>query len=269
MNNVAYHYRIDIEIYLKQPIIKIIMLQRITLFSFLLLSLISVTSHAQTLRMVSSHWPPYIDNTLAEQGLAAELVTKALQKKGYASTLAMDSWPRALEGVQIGVFDATCAIWKSPERERDLLFSEPFIDNNISFLKKKNTKADYQQLSDLKGFIIGVLRGYAYNDEFTHSSGLMKVPANYMIQNLQKLNQDSIDLVVGDTRVVQHALKQYLPKQVNAFEFISPPLEIKGLYFAVSKGNKDATTIIADFNTAINEMKLDGSYQEITSKYKH
>jgi hypothetical protein len=31
-----------------------------------------------------------------------------------------DSWSRALEGVEIGVFDATCAIWKTPEREQGL-----------------------------------------------------------------------------------------------------------------------------------------------------
>ena len=94
-------------------------------------------SAAPALNIVSSQWPPYVDSTLPEQGLAVALVNKALQRKGYTSTLHIDNWQRALEGVQIGVFDATCAIWKTAEREQDLLFSQPYLRNKISFIKKK------------------------------------------------------------------------------------------------------------------------------------
>jgi len=238
-------------------------------FCFLLLSSLTQANETRTLRMVSNQWPPYVDSSLAEQGLAIEIVTKALQKKGYQPTLTIDNWPRALEGVAIGVFDATCAIWKTPEREQDLLFSEPYLKNKISFLKKKGLSIDYQQLSDLKGFIIGVLRSYAYNDEFTQSHGLMKVPENYVIQNLQKLNQGAIELTLGDELVINHALKQYLPKQMHTFEFLSPALAYKDLYFAVSKSNKNAQAIIDDFNTALKEMQQDGSYDQIISHYQH
>jgi len=236
---------------------------------FLLLSSLVQANETQTLRMVSNQWPPYVDSSLVGQGLAIEIVTKALQKKGYQSTLTIDSWPRALEGVEIGVFDATCAIWKTPEREQDLLFSEPYLKNKISFLKKKNLSINYHQLSDLQGFIIGVLRGYAYNDEFTQSRGLMKVPENYVIQNLQKLNQGAIELTLGDERVINHVLKQYLPKQMHTFEFLSPALAYKDLYFAVSKSNKNAQVIIDDFNAALKEMQQDGSYDQIISHYQH
>jgi len=239
------------------------------LLYFLLASSLSQANDTQPIRLVSNQWPPYVDSSLAGQGLAIEIVTKALQKKGYQSTLTIDSWPRALEGVEIGVFDATCAIWKTPEREQDLLFSEPYLKNKISFLKKKSLSIDYQQLSDLKGFIIGVLRDYAYNDEFTQSRELMKVPENYLIQNLQKLNQDEIELTLDDELVIHSALKQYLPKQMNTFEFLSPPLAYKDLYLAVSKSNKNAQTIIDDFNSALKEMQQDGSYDQIISHYQY
>lgn len=140
---------------------------------------------ANNINIVSSQWPPYVDDSLPGKGLAFELVNQALQRKGYQPRLNIDSWPRALEGVQIGVFDATCAIWKTAAREHDLLFSQPYLTNKISFIKKKSLKIEYTQLSDLKGFIIGTVRDYAYNDAFNRTRALMKVPDNFIIQNLQ------------------------------------------------------------------------------------
>ena len=57
--------------------------------------------------------------------------------------------------------------------------------------------------------------------------------------------------------------------QANSFEFLTPPLDNKQLYLAVSKSNKSAQTIIDDFNQAIKEMKQDGSYNQIVSKYQY
>lgn len=245
------------------------MTYRPVLLLFLLLNLVVQACPAQTISMVSNQWPPYVDDAAPEKGLAVELVTKALQRKGYQSRLHIDSWQRALEGVQIGVFDATCAIWKTVKREQTLLFSEPYLTNKISFIKKKSLTVDYTHFTDLTGFIIGTLRDYAYDEKFTQSRALIKIPANHIIQNLQKLNQGSIDLTVGDERAIKYALQQYLPRHANSFEFLAPPLAYKKLYLAVSKSNKAAQTIIDDFNQAINEMKQDGSYDQIISKYQY
>ena len=131
------------------------MTYRPALLLFLLLNLFVQTCSAQTtINMVTNQWPPYVDDAAPEKGLAVELVSKALQRKGYQSRLHIDSWPRALEGVKIGVFDATCAIWKTAERERDLLFSDPYLNNKVSFIKKKSLLVEYAHFTDLTGFII-------------------------------------------------------------------------------------------------------------------
>ena len=217
--------------------------------------------------MVGDQWPPYVDNTAAKKGLAIELVTTALQRKGYQSSLRIDNWQRALEGVQIGVLDIACAIWKTTEREQYLLFSEPYLDNKISFLKKKTLDVDYKNFNDLTGFIIGVQRGYAYDEAFNRSRALMKIPANHLIQNLQQLNQGRIDLTVGDERAINYTLQKFLPKHADTFEFLRPALAHKKLYIAVSKTNKNAQKIIDDFNAAIKEMQQDGSYDQIINQY--
>ncbi|NOQ64272.1 MAG: transporter substrate-binding domain-containing protein [Methyloprofundus sp.] len=217
--------------------------------------------------MVADQWPPYIDNNAAHKGLAAELVIAALQRKGYQSNLRIDNWQRALEGVQIGIYDIACAIWKTTAREQDLLFSQPYLENKISFIKKKGLKVNYQHFTDLTDFIIGVQRGYAYDEAFMRSRALLKVPANHLIQNLQKLSQGSIDLTVGDQRAIKFSLQQFMPTHANEFEFLEPPLAQKKLYIAVSKTNPAAQTIINDFNLAIKEMQQDGSYAKILNQY--
>lgn len=228
---------------------------------------VSPICSAQTINIVSSQWSPYVDSSMPERGLAVELVTKALERKGYKSTLSIDSWRRALDGVQLGVFDASCAIWKTADREQHLLYSEPYLENKISFIKKKSLQLNYQQLDDLKGYMIGVVSDYAYGEEFTQSRELIKIPANHIIQNLQKLASGSIEITLGDERAINYKLQQFFPVEVSSFEFIEPPLTYKDLYFAVSKANKSAPKIISDFNQSIEEMKQDGSYDQIVNKY--
>ncbi len=238
------------------------------LFTLLLMCFMPLVI-AQPIKIASNQWPPYVDNAAPEKGLAVELVFKALQKKGYQPSLHIDNWRRALEGVELGVFDASCATWKTAEREQNLLFSEAYLDNKISFIKKKTLSIDYSQLNDLTGYIIGIIPDYAYSEQFNRSRALIKIPANHLIQNLQKLNQGTIDLTLDDERTIKYTLQQYLPTHTGSFEFLTPPLAIKKLYLAVSKENKAAQTIINDFNQAIKEMQLDGSYAQIVNKYPH
>ncbi|WP_428353028.1 substrate-binding periplasmic protein [Methyloprofundus sp.] len=200
----------------------------------LLLNLFISTCAAQAISIVSSQWPPYVDDSLPEKGLAVELVNKALQRKGYQPTLHIYNWQRALEGVEIGVFDATCAIWKTAERERNLMYSKPYLTNTISFIKKKSTPVEYHGLADLQGLVIGVVRDYAYDENFNKSRRLIKIPANFSVQNLQKLNNGTIDLTLGDERAINYTLEKFLPTHVNAFEFVKPALTFKKLYLQTS-----------------------------------
>ena len=48
---------------------------------------------------------------------------------------------------------------------------------------------------------------------------------------------------------------------------LSRPLQRRALRLGVSRFNEDAETIIANFNQAIEEMKEDGSYDEIIRRH--
>lgn len=233
----------------------------------LLAVIISYNGYAENITVVVNSWPPYVDKTLPGKGLAMQIVTAAMQRKGYQTKVAIETWDRALEGLNVGVYDVIGAIWKIPQREQTMLFSEPYLVNQIKFFKKKSTPVSFQSLDDLSGYLIGTVRNYAYDDAFVQSEKLLKIPANHIIQNLLKLREGQIDLAVGDERAISYELNQYMHGQAQDYDFLPKQLAEQGLHIAASKQNPAAKKIIAAFNQAIHEMQADGSLQKILDNY--
>lgn len=229
--------------------------------------MVSLKVAAESLGLVGNSWPPYVDKNQDTKGLSMEVVATALQLKGYQTRANIETWPRVLEGVEIGVYDVVVAIWKTPERQRKLLFSTPYLANQIKFIKMKNTEAKYQSLEDLTGYLIGVVKDYAYDDAFLESQILIRVPQNHIVQNLLKLTQGEIDLTLGDERAIRYEINHYMRGYAPQLEFLSKPLSQRSLHIAVSKQNPNAKRIVADFNQAIAKMIKDGSFDAIVKKY--
>jgi polar amino acid transport system substrate-binding protein len=226
-------------------------------------SFFSSLEAADNLAVAANTWPPYVEKNLPGNGLALQIVSKALQRKGYQVSIHIESWPRTLEGLEVGLFDLIGAIWKTREREKIILFSEPYLLNQIKFIKKKSLHMNYQNLDDLRGYLIGVVNNYAYDETFLNSKKIIKLPQNYIIQNLQKLANGDIDLTLGDQRAIRYEINQYMPRRTEQFDFLAKPLSSRGLRIGVSIQNRNAEKIITDFNQAIKEMRADGSLATI------
>jgi len=224
---------------------------------------------ADNLSMVVNTWPPYASRDLPDNGLAVELVRTALQRKGHQINLHYETWPRALEGLEIGIFDIVGAVWKTKEREKQILFSEPYLINQVKFLKRKKDTIKFTNLEDLTGYFIGIVKDYAYQDEFVNSRRHIKLPQNHIIQNLQRLLQGDIDLTLGDERAIVYEIKKYMPNRMKELEFLDKPLSRRPLYIGVSRQNPQAEKIISEFNQAIEKMRQDGSYQRIVQKFTY
>ncbi len=238
------------------------------LIRFLIWGWFAANVQAEPLGIVGSSWPPYIDKSQQSKGMAMEIVTVALQRRGYQTRISIETWPRALEGVEIGVYDLVAAIWKTREREKTLFFSQPYLANQIKFIKNKDTEVQYRTLEDLKGLLIGTVRNYAYDKDFLETQDLIKIPQNHIIQNLLKLTQGEIDLTLGDEKAIRYEIHQYMKGNEQQLEFLNKPLSKRNLRIAVNKNNPTAKKIVDDFNQAIAKMKADGTLAEIINKYQ-
>ncbi len=222
---------------------------------------------AEALQVTGSLWTPYMDDQLPNGGLATDLVRTALARAGYEVEPNIEGWSRAYQGTAVGVYDAVAAVWQNDQRSEDLLFSEPYLMNDIVLLARKGVLIDYANLSDLAGYRIGVVRGYAYEDAFDRSMNLNRVTNYYLIQNLLLLRKGKLEVIVGDKWSIFYQISRYMPDDLEEFRLLPKPLARRALRFGVSRQNPEAALIIDRFNQAIAGMKQDGSYEDIVRKH--
>jgi ABC-type amino acid transport substrate-binding protein len=84
--------------------------------------------------------------------------------------------------------------------------------------------------------------------------------------NLNKLLKKRVDLVVCDKYVGLYTLKKELPNQVDALEFMSPPLEDKALYLCISKKAVNRDLKLKAFNDGLKKLKDSGKVDAIRKK---
>jgi polar amino acid transport system substrate-binding protein len=222
---------------------------------------------AEPLKLVTNTWSPYVDKNLPGQGLAIELVMHILRHAGYEPTLTIETWPRAMEGAKIGVYDAIAAAWVTEERERDYLYSLPYLNNWLRVVGMKSRPLDQRTLNELAGFRLGIVTDYAYGVDFDAIEGVQLVRENHLIQNLLNLSNGRVDFVVGDERAIRSEINAYLPDRRAEFGFLEIELPVRSLYLAVSRQSPIAEALVKRFNDALVATRNDGSYERILAEW--
>lgn len=222
---------------------------------------------ATTLKVAGSIWPPYVDDQLPEGGLAVDLVRTALARAGYDVAPELEAWSRAYEGVAVGVYDVAAAVWQTEARKEVLLFSEPYLLNDVILLIRRGEPIEFRALADLYGHPIGVVRGYAYDEAFDADPNLIRVANAHLLQNLLQLSHGKVDIVVGDKWSIVQQISSYMPDALKDFEVLPKPLARRALRIGVSRQNPNAPEIVAAFDAAIAGMKKDGTYDAIVKKH--
>lgn len=220
------------------------------------------------LSIVAKEEAPYIGNDLPGQGLSVDIISTVLNRAGYKTNINFETWPRTYEGALIGIYDVIGSIWQTKEREKDFVFSKPYLFHEIKFIKRKaDAEIKFNHLDDLQGLIIGTLKNYAYRGDFTQSKLIIKLQQNHLIQNLLFLTQDRIDMTLGDIRKIRFEINKYMKNSMKKLEFLPQALSIRGVHIAVSKSNPKHAEIISKFNEALESIKKDGTYDAIIKKH--
>lgn len=221
---------------------------------------------AEQLRLNASPWPPYVDKGAQGYGFATVVVSQALKRAGYDTTTTIHSWSSVLESTRAGDHDVISSIWQTPERADWLAFSKPYISNEISFVKRADSTARFKGRDDLVGKTIGVVSDYAYSDQPYDTTGIDIVLAGSVAENIAQLRAGKIDLVLADRRVALYEINERAA--ARSFDVLPNPLLERGLRIAVPKDREDHAEIIAAFESAIAEMREDGSFNAILARFR-
>jgi len=229
----------------------------------------ALPARSESLKLVANYWEPFTGESLDHWGAATDLVSSALAREGYGTSIHIEPWTRALDDVYKGRFDGLVAVWRTEERAAHLLFSAPYFTNHLVLVARRDRHFKVASLDDLTGLTVGIGRGYDYSDAFMKADNFIKEPATTAEQNLKKLSSGRIDLAVEDACIARYVMKQSgqgfdLEREL---EILSPPLDDIPLYFGIGNTAPGAQEIIDAFNRGLASMKQDGSYGALLARH--
>jgi polar amino acid transport system substrate-binding protein len=238
--------------------------QRCCLFVILALA---PCAWSANLRLVADLWPPYVDASVPGGGLATRVVTAALVRAGYTTSLEQVPWARAVQGIGEGRYDVLVTVWYSDERTRIGLHSTGYLRNRILFWRKRGSGIEFNQsLAALRGFPIAVSRGYAYSPAFTQDQTLKKVQVKNFTMAAGMLAAGRVALAVEEERVGHYLLGEQPMAVREQVEPVPVPLAETDLRILVSLKTPGHDQIVKAFDQAIASMKADGSLAALAAQ---
>jgi polar amino acid transport system substrate-binding protein len=228
----------------------------------LLVSTLVEAAPPTTLKLVSDVWPPFTD-VEGKPREAIELVKAALLRGGVQARFSITTWSAAVEAIETGKADGSAAMWKTPEREKYLVFSKPYLENRLVLVGRKGEPVSFTKMSELAGKRLALTKGYAYGESVTRAPGVQLVVKNSDADCLRAVLSKQADYVLLDQLLVRHLFDFHSSKAGGLIEAGDVPLVRYPLHFAVRKEHPQAAQIIADFDKNVDKMKADGTYNVV------
>lgn len=214
------------------------------------------------LRLASDTWPPFTDRPGTHR-IAIEIVHTALERAGIKATTTLVDWREVERGIRQGSYDGSAAMWRSDRRERDLLFSEPYLENRLVLVGRKGSDVAATRMSELGGKRVAVVGHYAYGEEIESAQGVLFIGGRNDQENLDRLLAGEADYMLVDALVALYLLTNQPHQAAARLEFGTTPLARRTLHFAVRRDVAGAEKIVEAFNTELRGMLTDGTFAEI------
>ena len=220
----------------------------------------------ESIRLVTTDYPPYYGSDLPENGVVVAITKAAFKHAGYDVTVEFMPWARALSEVEAGRRDGLLGAWYSAERVKAMAFSEPLLDNEIGFFAKRSSGIATATLDKAKSYRIGTVRGYANPPEF-EAAQLTVEEANNDLTNLKKLDSGRIDLILVDRALANHLINTQMPGSKGELAWVDPPVAKLALFNAFSRKVPGYETTLAEFNRGLEALKSSGELKAIVDRF--
>ncbi|WP_298186467.1 transporter substrate-binding domain-containing protein [uncultured Pseudomonas sp.] len=229
---------------------------------------LSLCAQAQTLRIVSESWAPYIyeeqDTLKGRDYEAAQIV---LQRLGVEVEWQLLPWKRCLMAIELGQADAILDIFRTPEREVSMIYpDEPMSQIEFVLFYANARPYPFRQLPDLRGLKVGVSAGYWYaNRQFRDSTLFTREAAPSHSANLGKLLRDRVDLVINDRRGGTFLIKQM---GIQADISHHPQVISRDQLYLGLRRSAGLETLAQRFSNELRRFKREPAYATLSARYE-
>ena len=216
---------------------------------------------AGELRLSSDAWPPFTD-AIGQPRVALEIVHTALTRIGHKAETTIVEAGSLIPIIRDGRSQGSGALWRTPEREEFLVYSEPYLENRLILVGRRGADVSAASWQDLRKRKVAVVQAYGYGLDGVRD-GPDFVPGETEKANLQALRDGKVDYVLIDELVARHMMENSPPETRSDYVIGQQPMVQRTLHLALRRDVPDVAGIIANFNQQIQAMQADGTYNEI------
>ncbi len=225
---------------------------------------------AEPLTLLTMEYPPYMYSENGDvKGFVIELIHEAFRRMDQPITIQVVPWIRGLKAMRRGSADGLFTVFKNPEREQFLDFSDVLVQETVSlFVLQKSSIAFNGDLKQLSQYNFGVVRGFSYGKKFDSAvknniiSNIDDVTTAEM--NVKKLVGNRFDIMISDKYSMYYLLKKSGLK--HAVKELSPAIEVSPAYLVFSK-KRTLKSVRETFDATLLIKKKDGTYDKIIETF--
>ena len=223
---------------------------------------VMATEKDRQLQLVSTAWSPFT-NPPGQPRFALDLVEEALERLGIIADTVIVDEARLTPSLLSGEFDGSAALWRDAERERVLIYSQPYLENRLILVGRRGSDVSATALAELAGKRIALVAGYAYGEAVETTAGPIFVDSQSLEDSVAIVLSGEADYTLMDDLVVQYLISNHAEEARTRLAFGSTPLLTRSLHLAVQRSLPDAESIISRFNFVLSFLMADRSYHRM------
>ena len=219
-----------------------------------------------TINLVADPYPPYqyMENGVIK-GIDHDIINAAFKEHRIEIRVQLFPWDECVSSINQKRADGIFQIVRTPEREKDFVFSDPLRTAKTVFLRKLRSNIEIRNekklAEQLIGYKVGALSGYSYNPEVDSLEEPIKKDFQDQGTMMRELSDGRLDLVIMDLGVAYYLMDKM---DIKDIERVPGYEKRRQLYVAFQR---DLTELRNLFNSGLDRVKKKGIYNTIFHTY--
>ncbi|WP_102505752.1 substrate-binding periplasmic protein [Salinivibrio kushneri] len=238
-----------------------------------LLLILPMLTHAQSIRLTSGEYPPFISQHLPNQGPLTEIIVLAAEEANLDITFGYFLWHESMALAQQGQWNGTVGWAFTKERALDFIYSDAIYTESAVFFHRKDKAFNWSKPEDLAGLAVGVGLGYIDVNTLTR---LQKSGIDVKLQEFETeedqvhaLLNNQIDIALGNKDVLLYIIKTTLSaEQARQLTYHPHPFRVTPLHVLFSRKIKQAYEHSRAFNKGLRRIKTDSRYKAVWNQFR-
>ena len=234
------------------------------------IALLCIASRAWAIDLVTGvDYPPYVDEALAQGGLATDVVRAAYRAAGVETTVRYLPWKRGYDATLRGEFAATFPYLRNSIREHDFLFSVPLYPLRIMLFHVILDGFVYTGLDSLKGRTTCTELGSIPQRSILsliEAGEVTLVETKDILSCVRMMGAGRVDFLIVNEQVGKTAVRDAgLP--AGTIQMVDRPFAQMSQYLLIPRSAPDAVRQLEIFNKGLERLRATGLYDAIVGRH--